>query len=365
MSHEPLCIRTFAEVIRSRMSKKAHIKNFDPDKKIFQSDAEAKNNAAIKLSQVFNFYKLLLDAIVYKAIAAGEEGIPDIASSMTTQLKNGKSEIRESIIEIAQRKDAKMNVTDYFEANLVPNIPEKVCSSVLDDIDELIGNSKDIKGRKRNTLKQAYRQRKSDASYLAEVYLLAVCNGVNEIEKDQLSLFSDTGKKNDPFEALEQLEASIARLPVPKQISPPKQISEEEQPYISELYAAYGDKEGINDFCEAHLSQYEEYNEDRNDRRIDYFAADSIRHSVRELKSDKYKDQFTILKDETWAGVKNTARKSYPNGYEKMLSIMEQAAIIQVTQYTLSRSPYWISNNIKMGVCHILVNDNKLEWVKK
>lgn len=365
MSHEPLCIRTFAEVIRSRMKKKAHIKNFDPDEKMFQSDAEVKNNVAINLSGIFNFYKFLLDAIIYRAIAEGEGGIPDIPSSMTSELKNGKSEVHNKIKEIAQRKEAKMIVTEYFEANLIPNIPENVCSSVLGCIEELVRNSKNIKGRKANALKQAYRQKKSDASYLAEVYLLAVCNGVNEIEKDQLSLFSDTGKKNDPFEALEQLEASIARLPVPKQISPPKQISEEEQPYISELYAAYGDKEGINDFCEAHLSQYEEYNEDRNDRRIDYFAADSIRHSVRELKSDKYKDQFTILKEETLAGVKNTARKSYPNGYEKMLSVMEQAAIIQVTQYTLSRSPYWISNNIKMGVCHILVNDNKLEWVKK
>lgn len=113
------------------------------------------------------------------------------------------------------------------------------------------------------------------------------------------------------------------------------------------------------------MAQYDEYNEDREDRRIDYFAADSIRQGIRELYSDGYTNQFTVLKEETWAGIRNTARKSYPNGYEKMLNVMEQAAIIQVAQYTLSRSPNWISNRIKMGVCHFLVNDNILKWVKR
>lgn len=365
MSGEPLCIRTFAEVIRCRMGKKARIKNFDPDKKSFQSDAEVKNQVTINLSQVYDFYKLLLDAVTYISAYNGETGIPDIDPAMTSQLKNGKCEIHQRIKEIAQNKAARKVVTDYFDANLIPNIPGIVCSSVLGDIDALVRNASDITKRKQNALKQAYLQKKSDAAYLAEVYLFAICNGNNV--KDNIKSKTATKDKpsEDPLELIEKGFALIATLPPPKQINPPKEPLEEEQPYISELYAAYGDKEGITDFCETHLDQYDEYSEDRNERRIDYFAADTIRHGVEELYSGKYKNQFKVLKDETLAGVRNTARKSYSDGYERMLAVMEQVVHIQANQYILSPSPYWLSNKIKMGVCHFLVNDNKLRWVKR
>jgi hypothetical protein len=47
-----------------------------------------------------------------------------------------------------------------------------------------------------------------------------------------------------------------------------------------------------------------------------------------------------------------------------MLAVMEQASGLQVERYLLSRSPYWISTPIKKGVCHFLVNDGDLKWVK-
>ncbi len=172
-------------------------------------------------------------------------------------------------------------------------------------------------------------------------------------------------KVADPFEALKSAEALLATLPAPTQVEPPEQPLLEEQPYISELYAAYGDKEGVADFSEEHLPQYGEYGEDIKERRIDYFAAESIRRGVSELYSGEYASQFDVLKDETFDGVKNTARKTFPNGYERMLGVMEQAVLIQVKKYILSQSPNWISNRIKMGICHFLVNDNKLRWVKK
>ena len=364
MSNESLCIRTFGEVMRGRMNKKGQIKNFDSDKKMFQSDVEVKNRLPIDLSGVFNFYKLLLISVIYISIDEDESVLPDINSTMTTQLKNGKWEVHDEIKSISQRKNTKMVVADYFEANLIPNIPSNVLASVLDDVDNLVRNSSDVKKRKRDALKQAYQQRKSDASYLAEVYLLAICNGTNKLA-DGTSTTTTNKKSKDPLKAIDELDSFIDSLPAPKQKTPPKQLLKEEQTYISQLHAAYGDKEGITDFCEAHLTQYGEYQEDRDERRIDYFAADSIRQSIRELNSDGCTNQFTVLKDETWSGVKNTSRKSYTNGYEKMLSVMEQAAVIQVTQYTLSRSPNWISNRIKMGVCHFLVNDNILKWVKR
>lgn len=367
MNKESLSVRAFAETMRGRMSKKAQIKNFDPDKNSFQSDTEAMRNGYVNLSQVYSFYRMLLVSIVYIALDNGVDDIPEIDKSMTSQLKNGKWEIHQKIKEIAQRKSSKASVTAYFEANLVANIPISVKASVIDDIYMIVWDSSDIKKRKRDALKQAYVQRKSDASYLAEVWILAVCNGTNKKGKQSVSGSAKTAEDADPFETLKRAEALLASIPAPKLIEPPEVPLPEEQPYISELHAAYGDKEGITGFGEMHLNLCGdgEYAEDLKERRIDYFAAESVRRGVRELYSGEYVNQFDILKDETFAGVINTARRTFQNGYERMLGVMEQAVRIQVKKYILSPSPNWISNRIRMGVCHFLVNDNKLRWVKK
>jgi hypothetical protein len=346
------------------MSKKAQIKKFNATDCSFQSDAEAKSkNKDVDLSQVFTFYKLLLDSIVYVATQSEEEGLPDIDATMTSQLKNGEWEVHQKIKEVAQRINMKAIVTSYFEANLVSNIPISVLSSVLDDVDALVRDSADVKKRKRDSLKQAYQQQKSNASYLAEVWLLSVCNGKNM--RDETPLGVSKGRRvTDPFEALKAAEELIAMLPAPVRVVPPEQPLSEEQTYIRELYAAYGDKEGVIGFCDVHLRQYDEYDEDIKERRIDYFAAESIRRGVSEMSSGRYNSQFDILKDETFAGVQNTARRTFVNGYERMLGVMEQAVLIQTKQYMLSQSPNWISNRIKSGICHFLVNENKLKWVK-
>jgi hypothetical protein len=172
-------------------------------------------------------------------------------------------------------------------------------------------------------------------------------------------------KTSDPFEALRSADALLATIPEPAQLEPPEHPLVEEQPYISALYAAYGDKEGIADFGEEHLTLCgDEYGDDLKDRRIDYFAAESIRRGVSELYAGEYANQFEVLKDETFQGIKNTARKVFPNGYERMLGVMEQAVLVEVRKYILSRSPNWISNRIKCGVCHFLVNEDKLKWVR-
>ena len=139
----------------------------------------------------------------------------------------------------------------------------------------------------------------------------------------------------------------------------------EERVYIKELYNAYGDAEGLDSFSEKDLSSYPEYAEDLDDRRIDYYAAESIRRGVLELKGNRLIGQFEVLKNETLDGVKDTAKRTHINGYEHMLAVMEQAVNAPISNYILCASPYWINGKIKKGVCHHLVNDGKLVWIKR
>ena len=164
---------------------------------------------------------------------------------------------------------------------------------------------------------------------------------------------------------IDDIQKKIKSLPRPTNVPVPKVATKDEQIYIDELCLAYGDAEGIDSFSVDDLSSFPDYSDDLEDRRIDFYAAETIRRGVLELKGSSLTGQFDVLKDEAFNGVKDTARRTHTNGYERMLAVMEQAVIAPVTNYILSASPYWISGKIKKGVCHHLVNDGKLTWIRR
>lgn len=164
---------------------------------------------------------------------------------------------------------------------------------------------------------------------------------------------------------IDDIQNKIKSLPRPASVPVPKVATQDEQTYIDELFLAYGDAQGMATFSASDLSSFPDYSDDLDDRRVDFYAAETIRRGVLELRSSSLTDQFDVLKTETLAGVKDTAKRTHPNGYDHMLAVMEQAVIVPVTNYILSASPYWISATIKKGVCHHLVNDGKLVWVRR
>ncbi len=164
---------------------------------------------------------------------------------------------------------------------------------------------------------------------------------------------------------INDIQEKIKSLPRPANVPVPKVATQDEQIYIDELCLAYAEAEGMDSFSTDDLSSFPDYSEDLEDRRIDFYAAEAIRRSVLELKGSTLAGQFDVLKDETYSGVKDTVRRTHPNGYERMLAVMEQAVNAPVTNYLLSASPYWISGKIKKGICHHLVNDGKLTWTRR
>ena len=164
---------------------------------------------------------------------------------------------------------------------------------------------------------------------------------------------------------INDIQEKIKSLPRPANVPVPKEATQNEETYIDELFLAYGDAEGMDVFSRNDLISFPDYEEDLNGRRIDFYAAESIRRGVLELGSGSLTDQFDVLKSETLVGVTDTAKRTHPNGYERMLAVMEQAVTTPMTNYVLSASPYWIGGRIKKGVCHHLVNDGKLTWIRR
>jgi hypothetical protein len=164
---------------------------------------------------------------------------------------------------------------------------------------------------------------------------------------------------------LAEINEKIKSLPRPADVLKPEEATPDEKTYIEELYRAYGDAERMPSFSASDFATHPDYSVDLDDRRIDFYAAVTIQRGVLELGDGSLSNQFDVLKSETLDGVKDTAKRKQDNGFERMLAVMEQAASLPVTNYVLSASPYWISEKIKKGVCHHLVNDGKLRWVRR
>lgn len=194
-------------------------------------------------------------------------------------------------------------------------------------------------------------------TYLLESIILDIINSTPGSKSKQEMVID--------LKLIDDIQDKIKSLPRPANVPVPKVATKDERIYINELFLAYGDAESMPSFSAKDLSSFQEYSDDLDDRRVDFYAAESIRRGVLELGNGILKGQFNVLKTETLAGVKDTAKRKHINGYEHMLAIMEQAVIVPVTDYILNASPYWISGTIKKGVCHHLVNDGKLAWVRR
>ncbi|MGX7092416.1 ABC-three component system protein [Hutsoniella sourekii] len=196
----------------------------------------------------------------------------------------------------------------------------------------------------------------NECQELLESIFLSICS-YSMKQKKPSSIFEKSLK------LIKDIDEKLEKLPRPESVPVPTTFSNKEKIYIDELYNAYADAESIERFSDKNFPEFPNYKEDFEDRRIDYYSAVSIERGVRELDADNLSNQFEVLKSETLAGIKDTMRKKYINGYEKMLSTMEKAVSNPVDNYILCKSPYWISNSIKKGVCHHLVNDGKIKWV--
>lgn len=148
-----------------------------------------------------------------------------------------------------------------------------------------------------------------------------------------------------------------------EQIEYTENIQSEELPYINELLNVYSEKENIKLKKIEDLKNFPKHKEHLNSQRINYFSVKSIQRFVRDTLIDE-KD-FDTLKNEVYLGIVDVYNKEgYKTGYDRLTEVLIQATLISTGKSLLDKKLNCVGNGEKKGVCHLLVNDNKLKWVK-
>ena len=95
-----------------------------------------------------------------------------------------------------------------------------------------------------------------------------------------------------------------------------------------------------------------------------YYQAEYVKHVARETFADG-DSQFTALKEDAYAGIEDTYYdEDHATGYDRLKAVLDRITTISLTKSALINVVGLIGNLEKKGICHILVNDEKIKsWV--
>ena len=143
------------------------------------------------------------------------------------------------------------------------------------------------------------------------------------------------------------------------------QIYEFESGYISALCDAYAEALSRAEVTVDDIPNLpRKYQMNFYDQRKAYLSAESIQRSISEVYEDG-ENQFDILKEDAFGGIKTTYYDEHDNGYRRLLEVLKKISDIQLTKSKLMLIKNLIGNLERLGIVHILVNDETIKsWVE-
>ena len=206
-----------------------------------------------------------------------------------------------------------------------------------------------------------------------------IFNGIIQAELRKLD-----GLKINPFDGRNEVGEVIPPVPIqpvryadgfiylpdgeiiklPATLKPNQDINETKPPYINALYEVYSEKLGRQITPENAENLPTDLKRHGERQRQAYFDAKSIQHSVRDTFVDGER-QFNALKDDAFDGIEMVYfDEDYESGYARLKDVLKKITDTELSKSNLVNIKGLISNQSKKGICHILVDDDRIKsWV--
>ncbi len=245
------------------------------------------------------------------------------------------------------------SLDEYFQETIVPHINQLKIPKLLSLLVGVIHGDDSIPDIEKSAMiSQADEQHLS--KFLSHVYLYAL-QQPNDIEESALPEPSD-------HQAYSIFKGKIyingKELILPDKLIPPNDIDSSEHVYITELLKAYADAENLPQINADSVPP--KYLRNFNEQRQNFYNAEAINRKVRDTG---IYNQFEIFIQDTYDSIIDVHDQAHPNGYERLLKVLQQAGNRPQGKSLLETLPNWIGSSEKKGACHILVNHKKITWV--
>lgn len=133
---------------------------------------------------------------------------------------------------------------------------------------------------------------------------------------------------------------------------------EEEMRYVQQLLIAYGEELSLQINSVDELTKHGHYLIHFNFQRTNFHSVETLKQFERDnLPPNSI--AFESLKEEIYNAVYSKVLVFYKNSFHRLLGILEHSTNLNITANPLTVT---ISLHDKQGICHHLVNENKLSW---
>lgn len=182
------------------------------------------------------------------------------------------------------------------------------------------------------------------------------------IESQQGPLANETLKEIHVKDGVLYLKGATIKLPV--QLTASAKIEPHEHRYVNALCEAYADALERSAVCPDDIPTLpKKFSVSFSSQRKAYYAAESVRRSVRDVIDDG-DHQFELLEDEAYVGIEETYWSDYKNGFERLNAVLGKITSVALNKSALLHITNLIGTLEKKGICHILVNNEKIDsWV--
>lgn len=300
--------------------------------------------------------RLLLGFIIDRDDVTNKNGEQYFIDSNTAhQWWLQKEEIPRNIKIAASRPDVQETVNDYFDEKVLNVLSQPKDADTYSTLHNLITQQDMSDDTRLNLLELKMNNELSE--FLAQTFIYAI-QKTNKNKK-----VSTNVTKNLIEDDVKQFQILLSKLQKPISLIPPNDLGDHELKYVYELFAAYAEAEGLEYFTKDDFIAHRRYKKDFERQRKNYYAAESVRQSIRDTLLPIESKDFEILKEETYDGIVPVYDRTYPNGYERLYAVMQHATIVRINKSLLAQLPGWIGASETQGVCHMLVNDEKIRWV--
>lgn len=306
--------------------------------------AEIKNAFADEINDP-DLIELLYGGVAYPLGIKLSKVQKGVASKIVNREPGGRP--LKIIREHSQDPIVKSKIGNFFQQNVIRRFFPDWEEEIIFHLRNVIKNDDYISDSKRYEM-LSLGKKETFAEFLGCVYLYS-------LTRDNVLTPEAKARLNTKLEEYKQHSL--------EDIEMPDNIIHEERAYTEALSMIYAQKEKTDVFLLDKIASYPEYAEHLADQRKYYFAAEAVRRGTRDIYQKE--DQFNVLKEETFEGVKEIWKRRADSGLERLDSVLSRAAEIHSDRCWLCRDTDWIGMAQKKGVCHFLVNDGRIPgWTR-
>ena len=285
-----------------------------------------------------------------------ETGEPfEVDPTFASKIGNGYIAIHKTIQDEISKKETLEKYIAYFQSDVILLIIDATRDEMLYEMAQLVKNSEISDFGKKQILKHF--DKKEYAEFLAKAFQRALL-GENHVAnpKKKISAADMNLDAEDEFNTVVRKKKPVAVVP--------KRIHEDEMTYVNQIYLAYSVKLGKKIKSRPDVKKID-YLEHFEEQRKMYYYAETINREIRDSIKKDEENAFGALRDEIKLGIGRAKRKTYSDPVERMDAITERASDVVLSKKTEDDLYGWIGPGEKMGVCHMLVNENELYWVEE